>query len=83
MVQTFFELSFEWFSLMLDYQPVFCKMNLHSSVNLLKQVFIKVQEMEYTLKQQNLGITKKLIWVMKEQKSAKFVLRPMHLHVQN
>ena len=66
MVQTFFELSFEWFSLTLDYQPVFCKMNPHSSVNLLKQVFkLKVQEMEYTLKKQNLGITKKLIWVMK------------------
>ena len=35
----------------LDYQPVFGKISLHSSINLLKQVFkLKVQEMEYTFR---------------------------------
>ena len=48
----------------LDYQLVFGKMNLHSSVNLLKQVF---KQWNTHLDKQTLGITKKLIWVIKEQ----------------
>ena len=48
----------------LDYQLVFGKMNLHSSVNLLKQVF---KQWNTHLDKQTLGITKNLIWVIKEQ----------------
>ena len=48
----------------LDYQPVFGKMNPHSSVNLLKHVF---KQWNTHLDKQTLGITKKLIWVIKEQ----------------
>ena len=48
----------------LDYQPVFGKMNPHSSVNLLKQVF---KQRNATLDKQTLGITKRLIWVIKDQ----------------
>ena len=46
----------------LDYQLVFGKMNPHSSVNLLKQVF---KQWNTHLDKQTLGITK--IWVIKEQ----------------
>ena len=48
----------------LDYQLVFGKMNPHSSINLLKQVF---KQQNKHLDKQTLGITKKLIWVIKEQ----------------
>jgi len=48
----------------LNYQLVFRKMNPHSSVNLLKQVF---KQWNTHLDKQTLEITKKLIWVIKEQ----------------
>ena len=48
----------------LDYQPVFGKKNPHSSVNLLEQVF---KQWNTHLDKQPLGITKKLIWGIKEQ----------------
>ena len=48
----------------LDYQPVFWKMNAHSSVNILKQVF---KQWNTHLDKQTLGITKKLFSVIKEQ----------------
>ena len=44
----------------LDYQLVFEKRNLHSSVNLLKHVF---KQWNTHLDKQTLGITKKIIWV--------------------
>ena len=50
--------------LRLEYQLVFRKMNPHSSVNLPKQVF---KQWNTHLDKQTLGITKKLIWVIKEQ----------------
>ena len=46
--------------LRLNYQPVFAKMNLHSSVNLPKQIF---KQWNTHLDKQTLGITKKIIWV--------------------
>ena len=49
------------------------------SVNLLQQVF---KQWNTHLDQQTLGITIKLIWVIKEQNLPNFVLRPMYLHVQ-
>ena len=52
------------FRLRLDYQMVFVKMNPLSSVNLLKQVFM---QWNTHLDKQTLGITRKLIWVIKEQ----------------
>ena len=53
------------FRSILDYLPVFEKMNPHSSVNLLKQVF---KQWNHThLDKQTLGITRKLIQVIKEQ----------------
>ena len=48
----------------LNYQLVFGKMNPHSSVNLLKQVF---KQWNTHLDKQTLGITKKIICVIKEQ----------------
>ena len=48
----------------LDYQLVFGKMNPHSSVNLLKQVF---KQWNTHLDKQTLGITKKTYRVIKEQ----------------
>ena len=57
------------FHLRLDYQLVFGKMNPQSSVNLLKQVF---KQWNTHLDKQTLGITKKLIWVIKEQKLQSF-----------
>ena len=64
----------------LDYQLVFGKMNPHSSVNLLKQVF---KQWNTYLDKQTLGITKNLFGLLiKRTKSAKFVLHPMYLHVQ-
>ena len=48
----------------LEYQPLFGKMNPYSSVNLLQQVF---KQWNTHLDKQTLGITKKLIWVIKEQ----------------
>ena len=62
----------------LDYQPVFGKMNPHSSVNLLKQVF---KQWNTHLDKQTLGI-KKTYLSYSRTKSAKLVLRPMYLHVQ-
>ena len=53
--------NFHW---RLNYQLVFGKMNPHSSVNLLKQVF---KQWNTHLDKQTLEITKKLIWVIKEQ----------------
>ena len=53
------------YRLRLDYQLAFGKMNLHSSVNLLKQVF---KQWNTHLDKQTLGITKKkLIWFIKEE----------------
>ena len=48
----------------LDYQLVFGKMNPHSSVNLLKQVF---KQWNTHLDKQTLGITKKLIGLLKNK----------------
>ena len=63
----------------LDYQPVFGKMNPYSGVNLLKQVF---KQWNTHLDKQTLGIIKKTYLSYSRTKSAKFVLRPMYLHVQ-
>ena len=62
----------------LDYQPVFGKMNPYSGVNLLTQVF---KQWNTHLDKQTLGI-KKAFLSYSRTKSAKFVLRPMYLHVQ-
>ena len=48
----------------LDYQLVFGKMNPHSSVNLLKLVF---KQWNTHLEKQTLGITKKLIGLLKNK----------------
>ena len=64
----FFRLSLNFlsnsFRSRLHYQLVFRKKNRHSSVNLLKQV---LKQWNTHLDKQSLGITKKLIWVIKEQ----------------
>ena len=53
------------FRSILDYLPVFGKMNPHSSVNLLKQVF---KQWNHThLDKQTLGITRKLIQLLKNK----------------
>ena len=52
------------FRLRLDYQPVFRKMNPHSSVNLLKQVF---KQWNTHLDKQTLGITKNLLGLLKNK----------------
>jgi len=63
--------------LRLDYQPVFWKMNPHSSINLLKQVFkLKIQQMEYTLRKTKYRNPKKSYLGYERTKSAKFVLGP-------
>ena len=54
-------------------------MSPDSSVNLLKQV---LKQWNTHLDKQTLAITKKLLWVIKEQNLQTFVLRPMYLHVQ-
>ena len=59
-----FRLPLNGYRSRLDYRPVFAKMNLHSSVNLPKQVF---KQWNTHLDKQTLGITKKLIWVIREQ----------------
>ena len=64
----------------LNYQPVFGKMSPLSSVNLLKQVF--KQWNTHWEKKKTLGITKKLISIIKEQNLQTSVLCPMYLHVQ-
>ena len=48
----------------LDYQLVFRKMNPHSSVHLLKQVF---KQWNTQFDKQTLGITKNLISVIKDE----------------
>ena len=55
-----FRLPLNGYRSRLDYRPVFAKMNLHSSVNLSKQVF---KQWNTHLDKQTLGITKKFIWV--------------------
>ena len=55
-----FRLPLNGYRLRLNYQPVFAKMNLHSSVNLPKQIF---KQWNTHLDKQTLGITKKNIWV--------------------
>ena len=52
------------FRSILDYLPVFGKMNPHSSISLSKQVF---EQWNTHLNKQTLGVTKKLIWVIKQQ----------------
>ena len=54
-------------------------MSPHSRVNFLKQLFKKWHT---HLDKQTLGITKILLWVIKEQNLQTFVLHPMYLHVQ-
>ena len=48
----------------LENQLVFGKMNPHSSISLSKQVF---EQWNTHLNKQTLGVTKKLIWVIKQQ----------------
>ena len=71
-----FQLSFERFSLEAQL-PTRVRENEPGLKR--KQVF---KQWNTHLDKQTLGITKKLLWVIKEQNLQTFVLRRMYLHVQ-